>query len=135
MFNILNMYKKKTLFKKEAKPLACKREILPNGFFGADFDTQKWKNSYISNVNYMLVGPTISSTPLNPDNYESAQNARSKRQKYFCLCFDYEFQQGQEFVYLASSIPYPYTYLQKFIKNNTVLSKQSATLTKSLGGL
>ena len=83
----------------------------------------------------MLVGPTISSTPLNPDNYESAQNARSKRQKYFCLCFDYEFQQGQEFVYLASSIPYPYTYLQKFIKNNTVLSKQSATLTKSLGGL
>ena len=24
MFNILNMYKKKTLYKSEAKPLACK---------------------------------------------------------------------------------------------------------------
>ena len=40
MFNILNMYKKKTLFKKDAKPLACKKEILPNGFFSTDFDTQ-----------------------------------------------------------------------------------------------
>ena len=47
MFNILNMYKKKTLFKKDAKPLACKKEILPNGFFSTDFDTQIWKNNNI----------------------------------------------------------------------------------------
>ena len=92
MFNILNMYKKKTLFKKDAKPLACKREILPNGFFSADFDTQKWKNNHISNVHYIAVGPSISSAPLQPDNYEQATGARAKRQKYYCLSFDYEFQ-------------------------------------------
>ena len=59
MFNVLNMYKKKILYRQEARPLSCKVEILPNGFFSPDMQNQKWKTAHCSNINYMLVGPTI----------------------------------------------------------------------------
>lgn len=58
-----------------------------------------------------------------------------RKQKFYCLAFDFEFPSGQEFAYIASSIPYQYTYLQKTIRMNQKLDSSMTTLTRSLGGL
>ena len=59
----------------------------------------------------------------------------ARKQKFYCLAFDFDFPQGQEFAYIASSIPYPYTFLQKTIRTCAKLDQQMTTLTRSLGGL
>ena len=59
----------------------------------------------------------------------------NQKQKFYCLIFDFTFPQGQEFAYIASSIPYPYTFLQQKIRENHRLQEKMTTLTRSLGGL
>ena len=44
-----------------------------------------------------------------------------RKQKFYCLAFDFEFPNGQEFAYIASSIPYQYTFLQKTIRTHPKL--------------
>ena len=54
-FNIMNMYKKKILFRHDAKPLACFDEIHYKGFITQELENVKWKTSPFSNVGYGLV--------------------------------------------------------------------------------
>jgi hypothetical protein len=54
-FNIMNMYKKKILFRQEAKPLACFSEIYCKGFIIQELENVMWKTSPFSNVGYGLV--------------------------------------------------------------------------------
>jgi hypothetical protein len=45
LFNVLNMYKKKTLYTHEARPLACFTEILQQGMMIMTNETAKWRPS------------------------------------------------------------------------------------------
>jgi len=53
-FNILNMYKKKILYRQEAKPLACFSEILYKGFTMQELEVIKWVTTPFQNVGYGL---------------------------------------------------------------------------------
>lgn len=54
-FNIMNMYKKKILYRQEAKPLACTSEIMYRGFIMQELENVNWKSSQFSNIGYGLV--------------------------------------------------------------------------------
>ena len=151
-FNVMNMYKKKILYRQESRPLACNSEILYRGFIMQELENVHWKSSQFSNIGYGLVSGQNMSAPMTSSNNnhndseleaikddtwapnDAAQN-NNRRQKFYCLAFDYEFLNGQEFTYMASSIPYPYTFLQKTIKTCARLDQSMTTLTRSLGGL
>ena len=54
-FNIMNMYKKKCLYRQEARPLACSSEIMYRGFIMQELENVLWKSSQFSNIGYGLV--------------------------------------------------------------------------------
>ena len=131
-FNILNLYKKKTLFANDARPLACFQEILNQGFMQLCSETSKWRPSQFSNINYSLTnfcGESIpeQKPPMQPVNpysdwrlkkvYDNSNSKLNKTQKFYCLSFDFEFMAGQDFAYIASSIPYSYSFLQRKIRH------------------
>ena len=43
-FNIMNMYKKKILYRQEAKPLACFQEIHYKGFIMQELENVSWRS-------------------------------------------------------------------------------------------
>ena len=57
--NIMNMYKKKILFKHEAKPLACSQEIFCKGFVMQELENVQWKTNPFSNIGYGLVSSQV----------------------------------------------------------------------------
>lgn len=58
-FNIMNMYKKKILFRHEATPLACFSEIHRRGFVQMELETSTWTSKPFSNVTYAAISNKI----------------------------------------------------------------------------
>lgn len=51
----MNMYKKKILYRQEAKPLACFSEIHHKGFMMQELECVSWKTANFTNIGYGLV--------------------------------------------------------------------------------
>lgn len=68
--NILNMYKRKTLYRHNAKPLVC--------FDLENVDT-KWHSNQITDVEYVQVGSSKFTTAQTKNSYLSPSNARDYR--------------------------------------------------------
>ena len=49
------MYKKKILYRSEAKPLACFSEIHHKGFIMQELENVNWRPNQFSNIGYGLV--------------------------------------------------------------------------------
>lgn len=81
------MYKKKILYRNNAKPLACFENMGAQG---------NWHSNQISDVNYSL--------------FETVQK-EDKVKRLYCLQFKLLFKHNQQSVSVAASTPYTYSNL------------------------
>lgn len=73
----MNMYKKKTLYKLDAKPLACFSEIYYKGFIMQELENVAWKHSQFSNIGYCQMTTPTGHPASSSNNATAAASPRA----------------------------------------------------------